>query len=115
MKKLNESYLEIKKSKFIGILYEVNDINEVDKIINDLKLEHKKAKHIVYTYKIGNNEKNYADKEPMGTTKGLLDLIHMKNKDNTLIVVVRYFGGTLLGSGPLLRTYTKVSSMLFIE
>ena len=115
MKKLNESYLEIKKSKFISILYEVNNIEEVNQIINDLKSEHKKAKHIVYAYKIGGIEKNYSDKEPSGTTRGLLDLIHMKNKDNTLIVVIRYFGGILLGSGPLTRTYTKVSSMLFIE
>ncbi len=115
MKKLNESYLEVKKSKFISLLYEVNSIDEINSIINELKIEHKKARHIVYAYKIGGLEKNYSDKEPSGTTRGLLDLIHMKNKDNTLIVVIRYFGGVLLGSGPLTRTYTKVSSMLFIE
>ena len=115
MKKLNESYLEIKKSKFIGLLYEVDSINDVELIINELKIEHKKARHIVYAYKIGSQEKNYSDKEPSGTTRGLLDLIHLKNKDNTLVIVIRYFGGILLGSGPLTRAYTKVSSMLFIE
>jgi len=115
MKKLNESFIEIKKSKFIGLLYEVNSIDEVNEIINILDKEHKKARHIVYAYKIGSLEKNYADKEPSGTTRGLIDLIHMKDKDNILVVVVRYFGGTLLGSGPLTRTYTKVASMLFIE
>ena len=115
MKKLNESYLEVKKSKFIGLLYEINDLSEVDKIINELKVEHKKARHIVYAYKINGQEKNYSDKEPGGTTRGLLDIIHMKNKDKILVVVIRYFGGILLGSGPLTRTYTKVSSMLFIE
>ena len=115
MKKVNESYLEIKKSKFIGLLYEVNNVNEVDNIIEELKKEHKKARHIVYAYRINSLEKNYSDKEPSGTTRGLLDLIHMKNKDNTLIVVIRYFGGILLGSGPLTRAYTKVSSQLFIE
>lgn len=115
MKKINESYLEIKKSKFIGLLYEVNDINEVDKIINELKIEHKKSRHIVYAYRINSLEKNYSDKEPNGTTRGLLDLIHLKNQNNILVVVVRYFGGILLGSGPLTRAYTKVSSMLFIE
>ena len=115
MKKLNESYLEIKKSKFIGLLYEVNSLDEVTNIINDLKLEHKKARHIVYAYKINGQEKNYSDKEPSGTTRGLLDIIHLKEKNNCLVVVIRYFGGILLGSGPLTRTYTKVSSMLFIE
>lgn len=115
MKKLNESYLEIKKSKFIGILYEIDSINEVDIIINELKNEHKKARHIVYAYKFLGQEKNYADKEPNGTTRGLLDIIHRKDKDKVLVVVIRYFGGILLGSGPLTRAYTKVSSLLFIE
>ncbi len=112
MKKLNESYLEIKKSKFIGLLYEVNSTSEVESILSDLSKEHKKARHIVYAYKIGGQEKNYSDKEPSGTTRGLLDIIHMKNLDNSLIVVIRYFGGILLGSGPLTRTYTKVSADL---
>lgn len=112
MKKLNESFIEVKKSKFIGYMYSVDSIDEVEKIISNLKEEHKKARHVVYAYKIGGQEKNYGDKEPGGTTRGLLDLIHYKNLDNTLIVVVRYFGGTLLGAGPLTRTYTKAASML---
>ena len=115
MKKISDSYLEIKKSKFIGLLFEVNSVLEVEEIIESLKKEHKKARHIVYAYKIGSLEKNYADKEPSGTTRGLLDIIHMKNKDNILVVVIRYFGGVLLGSGPLTRTYTKVSAELFIK
>ena len=90
----------------------LNTIDEVAKIISNLKEEHKKARHIVYAYKVGGQEKNYSDKEPSGTTRGLFDLIHYKNLDNTLIVVIRYFGGTLLGAGPLTRTYTKVVSML---
>lgn len=112
MEKLNESFIEVKKSKFIGYMYSVDSIDEVEKIIFSLKGEHKKARHVVYAYKIGGQEKNYSDREPGGTTRGLLDLIHYKNLDNTLIVVVRYFGGTLLGAGPLTRTYTKVASML---
>lgn len=112
MKKLNESFIEVKKSKFIGYMYSIESIDEVVEIISNLKEEHKKARHIVYAYKVGGQEKNYSDKEPSGTTRGLLDLIHYKNLDNTLIVVIRYFGGTLLGAGPLTRTYAKVASML---
>lgn len=112
MEKLNESFIEVKKSKFIGYMYSVDSVDEVEKIISNLKEEHKKARHVVYAYKIGGQEKNYGDKEPGGTTRGLLDLIHYKSLDNTLIVVVRYFGGTLLGAGPLTRTYTKAASML---
>lgn len=115
MKKLSESYIEVKKSKFIGYMYEVKSIDEVDKIINEIKIEHKKARHVVYAYKIGGQERNYSDKEPSGTTRGLLDFIHFKNLDNTLIVVVRYFGGILLGAGFLTRTYTKAASSLIKE
>ena len=113
MKELKKSYLEIQKSQFIGLLYEVNSVIEAEEIINNLKIEHKKARHIVYAYKIGSLEKNYSDKEPNGTTRGLLDVIHFKNIDNVLIVVVRYFGSILLGAGPLTRAYTKTASYLF--
>ena len=112
MKEISNSYLEVKKSKFIGLLYKVENDEQVKEIISNLSTEHKKARHIVYAYKIGPLEKNYSDKEPSGTTRGLLDLIHVKNLDNTLIVVIRYFGGTLLGSGLLTRTYTKTASEL---
>ena len=81
MEKLNESFIEVKKSKFIGYMYSVDSIDEVEKIISSLKEEHKKARHVVYAYKIGGQEKNYGDKEPGGTTRGLLDLIHYKNLD----------------------------------
>ncbi len=59
MKKIKESLLEVKKSKFISILYEVNSISEIDNILEYLKNEHKKSKHIVYAYKIGSLEKSY--------------------------------------------------------
>ena len=115
MEKIKTSNLEIKKSKFIGLLYKVDNVNEVDEIISSLWKEHKKARHICYAYRINSLEKNHADKEPNGTTRGLLDIIHMKNMDNTVVVVIRYFGGILLGAGPLTRAYTKSAAMLFVE
>lgn len=115
MKKLNESFIEVKKSKFYGYIYELSSFEEIDLILDEIRKEHKKCRHVVYAYKFGGLEKNYADKEPTGTTRGLLDIIHRKNYDKTLIVVVRYFGGTLLGSGPLTRTYTKAAALLIEE
>lgn len=112
MKEISNSFIEIKKSKFYGYLYNVNSIEQINEIIDNIKKENKKAKHVVYAYKINNIVKNYADKEPSGTTRGLLEVIEKNNLNFHMIVVVRYFGGTLLGSGPLTRTYTKVSSML---
>jgi putative IMPACT (imprinted ancient) family translation regulator len=58
MKKLNESYLEIKKSKFYGYLYEISFLEDVTNILDEFKIKHKKARHIVYSYKYNSNEKN---------------------------------------------------------
>ena len=51
---IKEFILEVKKSKFIAISYEVHSIKDVDNILSNLKKEHKKAKHIPYAYKIDN-------------------------------------------------------------
>lgn len=111
---MKTSYYETKKSKFYGYLYKVNDINEVNEILLSLKKEHKKAKHIVYAYSINGIQKKYEDKEPSNTAgKPILDIINFKKEDNILIVVVRYFGGILLGAGPLTRAYSKTASLLF--
>ena len=114
MELLNKSYIENKKSKFYGYLYSIASEDEVNTILNELKKENKKAKHFVYAYRINNIERKNEDKEPSGTAgMPLLDIINIKKLDNTLIVVVRYFGGTLLGRGLLTRSYREAASKLF--
>lgn len=114
MEFFKESFVESKKSKFYGYLYKVNSEEEIENIINKIKLDNKKARHVVYAYKIGNIEKKYEDKEPTGTAGlQILNLINIKKLDNILIVVVRYFGGTLLGTGLLSRCYRETASKLF--
>lgn len=104
--------LIIKKSKFIPKVYEVKSEDEVLKIIKNLKKEHKKARHFCYAYKIGSLEKKNDDNEPRGTAGiPILNMIKLKNEDNILVVVIRYFGGIKLGSGPLLRAYHKAAGM----
>lgn len=104
---LNEYTYEIKKSKFIGLYYEVNSLDEVKKILDDLKQEHKKAKHIPYAYKIDNTIKKTDDKEPSNTAgTPIYNCIERNNLNHVLIVVIRYFGGIKLGAGPLLRSYS---------
>ena len=111
MKLINESLVEIKKSKFIGLYYEVNSVEEVNTILNDLKKEHKKARHMPYSYKIGSIAKKTDDKEPSNTAGlPIYNLIERKNLDNCLIVVIRYFGGTKLGAGNLLRAYVDAAN-----
>ena len=113
MNKLNESLFELKKSKFIGLMYEVKSKEEVEEVLSLLRSEHKKARHICYAYKIGTLEKKSDDKEPSGSAGSpIYNCINQNNLDNILIVVIRYFGGTLLGKGPLTRCYSKASALL---
>ena len=106
MKLLNICTLEIKKSKFIGYYFEVASKDEVKEILESLKKEHKKARHIPYAYKIDNEIKKSDDKEPSGTSgMPILNIIEKNNLNHTLIAVVRYFGGIKLGAGGLIRAY----------
>ena len=110
MKLINTYTLEIKKSKFMAYYYEVNSKEEIDEIINNLKKEHKKSRHIPYAYKIDNLIKKSDDKEPANTAgTPIYNIIMQNNLNNTLICVVRYFGGIKLGVGLLTRSYLKIA------
>lgn len=111
MKLLGESLIEIKKSKFIGLFYEINNVDEAKEIIEKLKAEHKKARHIPYAYKVLSTAKKCDDKEPANTAGlPLYNLLEMKKLNNVLIAVVRYFGGTKLGASNLLRAYVDAAN-----
>lgn len=110
MKLLNEYTLEIKKSKFVGYYYQVESIEEIEIILENLKKEHKKAKHFPYAYKINGQIKKSDDKEPSGTAgMPILNIIDRNDLNYTLIVIVRYFGGIKLGAGGLLRAYSNTA------
>ena len=112
MKLLKEYTLEVKKSKFIGLAYEVNSVDEVKTILEELKKEHKKARHLPYAYKIGPQVKKTDDKEPSNTAGlPIYNIIERKQLDNCLVAVVRYFGGTKLGAGGLLRAYSEAANI----
>lgn len=113
MELLKSTEETIKKSRFIGLLYRVESPEEVASILANLSIEHKKARHMPYAYKIGSLAKKTDDKEPSGTAgMPIWNVIERNDLDNVLIVVVRYFGGTKLGSGPLLRAYAKSANDL---
>ncbi len=107
--KLINTYEEIiKKSRFISFYYEVDSIDEINKILEEIKKEHKKARHIPYAYKIDNLVKKSDDKEPNGTAGSpIFNIIEKKDLNHCLIVVVRYFGGIKLGAGGLIRAYSN--------
>ena len=106
----NESIAEIivKKSKFIATLYEANSKDEAEKILQDIRKKYFDAKHHCYAYIIEKIEKCSDDGEPSGTAGApLLALLKSANLKNVIIIVTRYFGGILLGTGGLVRAYTE--------
>ncbi len=112
MKLINEVKIEIKKSKFIGMCFEIESPDEVKEIIKNLKKIHKNAKHFPYAYICNNTAGKSDDKEPTNTAGlPIYNLLVKKNVTNILIVVVRYFGGTKLGAGNLLRAYLEAANL----
>ena len=111
MKTITQTYqsnLEVMKSKFISILMPLSNPDDFKLILKGLQKEHSKAKHIVYAYKVGIKSKSCDDQEPKGTAgRPLMELLLKKELDNVALIVVRYFGGTKLGAGRLLRTYVQ--------
>ncbi len=111
MKLLNSYRYEVKKSVFIAYYYDLTTLDEAKQILKGLKEEHKKARHIPYAYKLTNTASKSDDKEPNGTAGNpIFNIIVMNNLENKLIAVVRYFGGTKLGAGGLLRAYSTAAS-----
>lgn len=105
-KYINEIIIE--KSKFICILYPINNINEAKQILEIVKNEYKAATHYCYAYITENAQKYSDDGEPSGTAgTPILNVLKTKNLENILAIVVRYFGGIKLGAGGLVRAYTK--------
>lgn len=101
-----------KKSKFIGYVKPVVSENDAWNFINDVRAKHWNARHNVYAYIVrGNNVSRYSDDEEPHGTAGLpvLDVIKKSNLTNVAVVVTRYFGGILLGTGGLVRAYSHAA------
>ena len=108
-----EGIYEEKKSRFIAKVYKVDNENEVSSYIEEARKKYWDARHNCYAYVIGNNNEITRcsdDGEPSGTAgKPILEVITRMGVHNCLIIVTRYFGGTLLGTGGLVRAYTDAS------
>ncbi|MEO7960654.1 MAG: YigZ family protein [Ginsengibacter sp.] len=105
-------------SKFLAFAYPIQNENSFKRILQALKKEHPKAAHHCFAYRLGFDGNNFRmgdDGEPAGTAgKPLLGQIDSKNLTNILVLVVRYFGGTLLGIPGLTAAY-KTSASLVLQ
>ncbi len=100
--------IEEKKSKFIGILCHIDNKDEVLSCLALAKEEYPKATHYCYAYIVDSYEYCNDDGEPSKTGGfPILNVLKENNLSNCLGIVVRYFGGTKLGTGGLVRAYTK--------
>ena len=96
------------KSSFIGILVHATSVESVKQYLLDIRKQYPKAKHYCYAYVIGGSKKCSDDGEPSKTAgRPLLELLEKKEMDESLLVVVRYFGGVLLGASRLMSTYLE--------
>lgn len=102
-----------KKSRFIADMFPVNTEEEALQYIEQVRKKYYDARHHCFAYVLNDDpvvERFSDDGEPGGTAgKPILDVIKGAELKNTLIVVTRYFGGTLLGTGGLVRAYTASS------
>ena len=103
-----------KKSKFIANIFHVESIEQADEKIKLIKKKYYDAKHNCIAYRIIEKgqllEKSSDDGEPSGTAGGpMLNILQKQNLCNIVIIVTRYFGGILLGTGGLVRAYSDAT------
>ena len=109
----DETYAEItvKKSKFIASVFPIETKQEAEEKIKEISKKYYDAKHNCYAYVVENFERCSDDGEPSKTAGApMLDIIKKRNLQNILVIVTRYFGGILLGTGGLVRSYTEATN-----
>lgn len=121
---MKETYLTIqnntkglykeKGSKFLSFALPVKDVEEVKMHLAVYKKEYYDARHVCYAYMLGTERDEFRandDGEPSGTAgKPILGQINSRGLTNVLVIVVRYFGGVLLGTGGLITAYKEAAS-----
>ncbi len=114
-----EYLLKEKSSKFYAFAFPVSNISNIEEKLLELKKTHLKARHFCYGYKLGIDDNLFRandDGEPSGTAgKPILGQIEKLGLTDTLVVVVRYFGGTKLGTSGLIKAYKESAAFVLNE
>lgn len=117
--KSNQAEIVEKKSKFIGTAIPIESEVEAEEFINSMRKKYYDATHNVFAYQLGERnelQRSSDDGEPSGTAgKPILDILKNEDIKNVAVVVTRYFGGTLLGTGGLVRAYSKCAKDALIS
>lgn len=114
IEKENSAEIVEKKSRFIANIYNVESKEEAEEKIKQIKKKYYDAKHHCFAFSIieenGITQKSSDDGEPSGTAgTPILNIIKSNNLQNVVIIVTRYFGGILLGTGGLTRAYSEAA------
>ncbi|MBN1107593.1 MAG: YigZ family protein [Bacteroidales bacterium] len=111
---VSEGLYKEKGSRFVATAYPVSDEDEIKDIIDSVRKEHHEARHHCYAYILGAGSERWRandDGEPSGTAgRPILGQIRSLHLTNILVVVSRYFGGTLLGVSGLINAYRKAAA-----
>ncbi len=109
-----EGYINEKKSKFISYIFPISSVDDTKEILDEYRKKYYDARHVCWAYMLGHERDDFRindDGEPSGTAgKPILGQINSWELTNVLVIVVRYFGGTLLGTGGLIRAYKEAAS-----
>ena len=103
-----------KKSRFIGFIAPVTTEQEAAEFVEEIRARHREARHHCYAYLLrqGNLSRFSDDGEPSGTAgRPILEVLQREELTDVCVVVVRYFGGILLGTGGLARAYPQVCNL----
>jgi uncharacterized YigZ family protein len=119
VEKSAEAMFRDRGSKFLGYVYPIRTESEIKEIITRLKTEHPKANHHCWAMRLSPDRSVFRvndDGEPSGTAgRPILNVLLSKNLTNVLVVVVRYFGGTLLGVPGLINAYKSSTELALTE
>ena len=111
----SEAKVVIKKSTFFGFAHPIDSEAEAESLIRDYRKRFYDARHVCYAYKVGSEETEVAKSsdngEPSGTAgRPMMSAINNAGLTNVLLIVVRYFGGILLGTPGLIAAYREAAS-----
>lgn len=109
-----DNEIVVRKSRFIGIILPITTEDDAKSFLSSIKKEYLNATHYTYAYKLGDQgiiQKASDDGEPTRTAGyPILEVLNKNELTDVILVVIRYFGGILLGAGGLIRAYSSAAA-----